>query len=207
MTRYYIGEDPLDRVSRRRVGNRSVYLQSEALDVDMLGEKAQAIVMRDMRRRHRDIKQLPVEELIPEAFDISQSLASEDKDLTMEEALSNLEEIRPSDPIVSYDDFYTLLDVLINGFTVAQLRAYVSRANARAATKPKEKTKQPYDSVEVLTPWTPVASVEIDGSAKERLGLTLMLEAWRLTMREIVDGQGYLSGRIDERFFALLTSE
>ncbi|KAK7451938.1 hypothetical protein Landi51_04600 [Colletotrichum acutatum] len=207
LTRYYIGEDPLDRLSRRRVGNRSVYLQSEALDVDMLGEKAQAIVMRDMRRSHRDIKQLPVEELIPEAFDISQSLASEDKDLTMEEALSNLEEIRPSDPIVSYDDFYTLLDVLINGFTVAQLRAYVSRANARAATTPKEKTKQLYDSVEVLTPWTPVASVEIDGSAKERLGLTLMLEAWRLTMREIVDGQGYLSGRIDERFFALLTNQ
>ncbi|KAK1533738.1 hypothetical protein CPAR01_10446 [Colletotrichum paranaense] len=207
LTRYYIGEDPLDRVSRRRVGNRSVYLQSEALDVDMLGEKAQAIVMRDMRRSHRNIKQLPVEELIPEAFDISQSLASEDKDLTMEEALSNLEEIRPSDPIVSYDDFYTLLDVLINGFTVAQLRAYVSRANARAATTPKEKTKQLYDSVEVLTPWTPVASVEIDGSAKERLGLTLMLEAWRLTMREIVDGQGYLSGRIDERFFALLTNQ
>ncbi|KXH32870.1 hypothetical protein CSAL01_09062 [Colletotrichum salicis] len=211
LKRYYIGEDPLDRLSRRRVGNRSVYVHSEALGINILGEKGQAIVMRDMRGSNQNVKQLPVHEVIPDAFDIGQSLEAEEKDLTMEEALSNLDEIRPWDPIVAYDDFYTLLDVLINGFTVAQLRAYLSRANARAAIAAKEKKKQQqqqlYDSVEVLTPWTPSASVEIDGSAKERLGLTLMLEAWRLTMREIVEGQGYLSGRIDERFFALLTNE
>ncbi|KAK1656035.1 mitochondrial inner-membrane-bound regulator-domain-containing protein [Colletotrichum phormii] len=209
LKRYYIGEDPLDRLSRRRVGNRSVYVHSEALGISILGEKGQAIVMRDMRGSNQNVKQLPIHEIIPDAFDISQSLEAEEKDLTMEEALSNLDEIRPWDPIVAYDDFYTLLDVLINGFTVAQLRAYLSRANARAAIAAKEKKKQQqlYDSVEVLTPWTPSASVEIDGSAKERLGLTLMLEAWRLTMREIVEGQGYLSGRIDERFFALLTNE
>ncbi|KAL2883939.1 hypothetical protein SGCOL_000577 [Colletotrichum sp. CLE4] len=167
--------------------------------------------MRDMRGSNQNVKQLPIHEIIPDAIDISQSLEAEEKDLTMEEALSNLDEIRPWDPIVAYDDFYTLLDVLINGFTVAQLRAYLSRANTRAAIAAKEKQQQLqeqlYDSVEVLTPWTPSASVEIDGSAKERLGLTLMLEAWRLTMREIVEGQGYLSGRIDERFFALLTNE
>ncbi|OHF03531.1 hypothetical protein CORC01_01250 [Colletotrichum orchidophilum] len=207
LTRYYIGEDPQDRPERRRVGRRSVYLQSEQLDVNMLGEKARTIVMRDMGGSQRSISQLPVEELLPEAFDIGKSLQSEEKDLTMEEALSNLDEVRPSDPIVSYSDFYGLLDVLINGFTVAQLRTYLNHANAKSAIAPKKKGKQTYDCIKAVTPWTPVQRVEIDGSPKEKLGLTLMLDAWRLDVKEIVDGQGILNGRIDERFFSLLTND
>ncbi|GKT42402.1 uncharacterized protein ColSpa_02583 [Colletotrichum spaethianum] len=173
----------------------------------MLGEKARTIVMREMGGNYKNIRKLPVEELLPQEFDIKASLDAEEKDLTMEEALANVDDIRPTDPIVSQSEFDGLLEVLLNGFTVAQLRAYLARENAKTRTTPVEEKVSQYGWVQDEIPWTPFLKPEIAGSPKERLALTLMIEAWRLSIREMVDGTGFYSAKIRERILALLARD
>ncbi|EFQ26667.1 uncharacterized protein GLRG_02487 [Colletotrichum graminicola M1.001] len=199
--------DHRGRREHRRLGKRSVYLQSQELDVNMLGEKARAIVMRETSGNSRALRELPVEEPLAPDFDLKASLEAEAKDLTMEEALANVDGVRPTEPIVSQSEFDGLLEVLLNGFTVAQLRAYLARENAKARRTPVGEKVLQYDWIQDENPWTPFLKPEVAGSPKERLALTLMIEAWRLRIREMVDGTGFYSAKIKERIHALLARD
>ncbi|KAK2021369.1 hypothetical protein LX32DRAFT_646498 [Colletotrichum zoysiae] len=199
----FSGKDPMDRREHRRVGQRSVYLQSQELDASMLGKKARAIVMREARGKKGPRKLLDEEYLAPD-FDIKASIEAETKDFTMEEALANVDGVRPTDPIVSQSEFEGLLEVLLNGFTVAQLRAYLARENAKARTTPVGEKVSQYSWVKDENPWAPLLKPDVVGSPKERLALTLMTEAWRLSIREMIDGTGFYSAKIKQRIHALL---
>ncbi|KAK1573811.1 mitochondrial inner-membrane-bound regulator-domain-containing protein [Colletotrichum navitas] len=203
----FFGRDHRDRREHRRLGKRNVYLQSQELDVSMLGEKARAIVMRETRGNPKVSRELPVEEPLAPEFDLKASLEAEAKDLTMEEALANVDGVRPTEPIVSQSEFDRLLEVLLNGFTVAQLRAYLARENAKARTTPEGEKVLQYDWIQDEKPWAPLLLPEIVGSPKERLVLTLMIEAWRLSIREMVDGIGFYSAKIKERILVLLARD
>ncbi|TIC96098.1 hypothetical protein CH35J_008617 [Colletotrichum higginsianum] len=198
--------DPAGRRERRRVGHGSIYLQSEGLNASMLGKKARTIVMREMGGKIKPVKGLPVEELAVPKFDIQESIEADEKDFTMEIALANVDDIRPTDPIVLRSEFDGLLEVLVNGFTVAQLRAYVARETAKARTAVAEEKAPQYDWARDETPWTPFQRPEVVGSPKERLALTIMIEAWRLNIREMLDSMGSFSAKVEDKFFVLLAS-
>ncbi|KAK2000435.1 hypothetical protein LX36DRAFT_630609 [Colletotrichum falcatum] len=202
----FFGRDPKDRREHRRIGQRSVYLQSQELDVNMLGEKARAIFMREVRGK-KVSRKLPVEETPVPEFDLKASLEAQAKDLPMEEALANVDSVRPTDPIVSQSEFDGLLEALLNGFTVAQLRAYLARESTKAQKMPMGGNALQYDWIQDENPWAPLLKPEVIGSPKERLVLTLMIEAWRLSIRESVDGIGFYSAEISQRTFALLARD
>ncbi|GJC97224.1 hypothetical protein ColKHC_06050 [Colletotrichum higginsianum] len=199
--------DPAGRRERRRVGHGSIYLQSEGLNASMLGKKARTIVMREMGGKIKPVKGLPVEELAVPKFDIQESIEADEKDFTMEIALANVDDIRPTDPIVLRSEFDGLLEVLVNGFTVAQLRAYVARETAKARTAVAGEKAPQYDWARDETPWTPFQRPEVVGSPKERLALTIMIEAWRLNIREMLDSMGSFSAKVEDKFFVLLARD
>ncbi|KAL0937641.1 uncharacterized protein CTRU02_207372 [Colletotrichum truncatum] len=195
-----------ERRDHKRIGNRQVYLEREHLDVSMLGEKARTIVMRDSRNQ-KSITQLPIEELLPpEQLDIASRLEAEEKDLSMEEALGNIDELRPSDPILYQHQFDELLEVLANGFTIAQLRTYLIAASSTALKMPQQKEAE-YSWLEAQWPWTPLQKIEVVGSPKERMCITLLKEAWQLKIREMVDGKGVFAAKVKERLLALLARD
>ncbi|OLN97251.1 hypothetical protein CCHL11_07715 [Colletotrichum chlorophyti] len=190
----------------KRVGNRKVFLASEELDVDMLGEKGSTIVMRDRKVSGENVRQLPVEEFHAEGIDLKAVLESEEKDQTMEDVLDNLEALRPSDRIVSQAEFDTLQRVLVNGFTNVQMKTYLARANEKPR-KIHEESKWEYNWVEKYVPWYPVRQIELVGSPKERLAITLMKEVWQLVIREFVDGQGTFSAIAEPTLLSMLTRD
>ncbi|KAK1965239.1 hypothetical protein LY78DRAFT_658517 [Colletotrichum sublineola] len=205
--RVFYGKDSRDRREHRRIGQRSVYLQSQELGVNMLGEKARAIVMRETGRDPKFLRELPFEEPLAPGFDLKASLEAEAKDFTMEEAMANVDSVRPTDPIVSQSEFDGLLEVLLNGFTVAQLKAYIAREKAKAVTTPVGGKVLQYDWVQDEHPWAPLLKPRVIGYPKERLVLTLMIEVWRLSIREMIDGTGFYSAKISTRILALLARD
>ncbi|TDZ21153.1 hypothetical protein Cob_v006008 [Colletotrichum orbiculare MAFF 240422] len=201
-TKYYGRE----RRDYKRRGAQGVYLQHEHLDVKTLGEAARLIVMREaFSRKHA--RTIPVAEYIAlEMPDLALVMEEEEKDLTLDKALDNLDQLRPSDPILSQVDFEDLFELLSNGFTTFQLKAYFIREYPKAKKAVEEKEAE-YKWIREQLPWSPAGKIEIVGSSKQKLCLSIMKEVWRLEIREMVDGHGFFFAKISEDLMALMTRE
>ncbi|KAF9871522.1 hypothetical protein CkaCkLH20_10933 [Colletotrichum karsti] len=194
-----------ERRDHKRVGNRRVYLETTNLKAKMLGKHARTVIMRDEPIRPPRI--LPVEDLTPEEIDLDLELERMNRGVTMEEALAHIDELRPSDSIVYQSEFEELFDKVHNGFTVAQVRAYLIRESS-AVVRRSAKEEVEYDWLEGKQSWTPARTLETaELLPKERLVMTLMKEAWKLELREVVDGVGTLFTKANELFLSVLARD
>ncbi|KAH9235028.1 hypothetical protein K456DRAFT_51887 [Colletotrichum gloeosporioides 23] len=196
-----------DKGDIRRMSGRVVKLKHAVLPGNALGKVARAVIMRDSNRA---VRKLPVEHMAAEEqVNLAADLEKQAQELTEEQSLANIEELRPSDPILYRHEFDELLQNLLKGFTVSQLKAYLLVAS-KTALKSSERKEQPMYSIIRGTkcePWAPLRKLKITGSPKERIGLTLLTEAWGLQIREYVDGKGVFSPRIATRFLRMLSRE
>ncbi|KAF3353050.1 hypothetical protein VdG1_00522 [Verticillium dahliae VDG1] len=170
----------------------------EALDVEILGQRAHTIVMRDnLRPKPRRA----IEEAAEEA-----AMTEEEADAAMrarvdalmdraspDEALANMEELRPQTRLLSANEFWALHDVLCEGFTSAQLAHYV-RANKRTA--PLARGSSSAADVRPPRSWMarpyalrPVEDLQLPAGAsvKSRAVFTLMRTTWMLDIWERVE--------------------
>ncbi|KAL9941278.1 hypothetical protein D7B24_003690 [Verticillium nonalfalfae] len=194
--------DTKERVHHGRIGHRRVTLQPEALDVEILGQRAHTIVMRDnLRPRPRRAIEEAAEEatMTEEASDAAMRArvdALQDR-ASPDEALANLEELRPQTRLLSGNEFWALHDVLSEGFTSAQLAHYV-RANKRMPPPPPLARGSASAAADVRAPrpWMarpyalrPVEDLQLPAGAsvKSRAVFTLMRTTWMLDIWERVE--------------------
>ncbi|KAF6836972.1 hypothetical protein CPLU01_03336 [Colletotrichum plurivorum] len=196
-----------ERRDHKFLRSRAVYLESAQLgEAVMLGKRARTVVMRE-ERTQKERKKLPVEEPVVHApLDINAAIESATGEISVEDALKNIAELRPSDPILSQEEFVALHKVLHDGFTGKQLKAYSERQTGDIQEeRPKEEVE--YEWLKREAPWVPLQSIAVQGPPKVRLATTIMRDVWRLKIREMVYGEGKLMATLHDRFFLLLARD
>ncbi|KAF6827600.1 hypothetical protein CMUS01_08935 [Colletotrichum musicola] len=196
-----------ERRDHKFLRSRAVYLESAHLgEAVMLGKRARTVVMRE-ERTQKERKKLPVEEPVVHApLDINAAIESATGEISVEDALKNIAELRPSDPILSQEEFVALHKVLHDGFTGKQLKAYSERQTGDVQEeRPKEEVE--YEWLKREAPWVPLQSIAVQGPPKVRLATTIMRDVWRLKIREMVYGEGKLMATLHDRFFLLLARD
>ncbi|KAK4175687.1 rmp1 protein, partial [Triangularia setosa] len=192
----------------------------ENLGLDMLGKPAAAIVLR--KKPFRPFETLPMEdvELGQTSAVLQRLLNGGDNSLTSEQILLNIHELQPvEERVLGEAEFVALRDTLIQGFTVAQLNAYIETWNSVRQFKDPEdfkKTSPPW--VLEIRPWFPVVENPPPGldpklvgyiapgaSPKEKLVMRLMRMCWGLSCRSVHEEQGYLDVKLRKAEFDLLT--
>lgn len=181
------------------MGSRRVTLSPEELGVEMLGEKAHTIVMRDDQtpRRSRVIEEVPTEEAAsPDlAAELRDSIESSQEKASMEEACQNIEELRPENTLLPRNEFWTLLETLSGGFTKSQLTYYLStKTTTRSSTS--SKSPGPAPVLRETRPWMahpvvfrPLEELELPSKpGKDRVAFSLMQRAWGLDVWDRVEG-------------------
>ncbi|EQB55272.1 hypothetical protein CGLO_04816 [Colletotrichum gloeosporioides Cg-14] len=189
------------------MSGRVVKLKHAVLPGNALGKVARAVIMRDSNRA---VRKLPVEHMAAEKqVNLAADLERQAQELTEEQSLANIEELRPSDSILYRHEFDELLRNLLKGFTVSQLKAYLLVASKTALKSPEPKEQPMYSILRgtKCEPWAPLRKLKITGSPKERIGLTLLTEAWGLQIREYLDGKGVFNPKIATRFLRMLSRE
>jgi hypothetical protein len=191
-----------------------LFMKPQQLGVNMLGKPAETIVMKDIgkiRRMERPI--LELQEQSHASIDVLEDLGNERGAPSASEVYGNIEELRPEDSLVSKEEFVRIQDLLIRGFTVAQMEGYISWNSA-----PLEQSTPPQPSwVLESKPWTPVVDESVDNAdeslrgyvtksspRKHRLAAHLMRECWELSTREMLSGPGVLLVKFRDLEFSLL---
>lgn len=208
---------PPPEVYRSKAGQ--VLPKEEALSIDILGKPAHAIVMKPFGSAHkkRGIRNAEAES-DPGHVNLSDILDKQIGIPTADEVLQNIHELRPPHSrSIPQKDFDSLRDVLVKGFTKAQLVSYM--AHYRPETEPTTTTTPESNPPWVLEqwPWLPeaapasnTADPALDGylhttmSPKEQLAVRLIRECWRVATHEVENSQGYLDVKLRDLEFALL---
>lgn len=182
------------RVHRGRVGSRRVTLSPEELSVDILGQKAHTIVMRDDQRpsKSRIIEEALVED--ENSVDTSAELRElidgiKDK-ASLNEAYTNIDELRPENRLLSANEFWVLFETLAEGFTRPQLSHYIKK-HSKNGTPEGTGADVPQRRPWMARPITfrPLDALEEPSKpGKHRMAYTLMLKAWDLDIWERVEG-------------------
>ncbi|CRK17200.1 hypothetical protein BN1723_002366 [Verticillium longisporum] len=187
-----------ERVHHGRIGHRRVTLQPEELDVEILGQRAHTIVMRDnLRPKPRRAIEAAAEEATmteeeSEAAMRARVDALQDR-ASPDEALANIEELRPQTRLLSGNEFWSLHDVLSEGFTSAQVAHYV-RANKKTAplargSSSSADVREPRSWMARSYALRPVEDLQLPAGAsvKSRAVFTLMRTTWMLDIWERVE--------------------
>lgn len=191
----------------------------EKLSVNVLGEEAEVIVLRDSRvnnytyTKEEDVKS-------QEGIDILARLDEERGLVGWEEVESNINEFRPtkdSRPQTRLE-YSQLLTGLQSGFTVAQLARYLQ-------THVQKDTRAPQlnpDSLMLrISPWMPgisesdtrldqdeIAGYDLESyTSKQRLVLRILRECWRLELPLVEEGIGQIEIELKPRDLDLLLSK
>jgi hypothetical protein len=154
---------------------------------------------------------------------LKQSVAS------LDEARANIEELRPKDTMsIPYREFKTIADVLMEGFTMAQLQNYAASAtcqdlgsqpqtsvdrrqtvNAMLSSSPVQRSSEPSQEDRLWlrhrTSWTPLKGYHFSlGTPKEKVVQIIMQDRWDLQVQELLDGVGKMVVQTGERVLKLL---
>jgi inner-membrane-bound regulator SLS-like protein len=186
------------RGRRGRIGTRHVVLQPESINIDMLGQRAHTIVMRDdlLAKPPRKIEETPAPDADAEsaAAEIQAFLEAAEGEPSPEEAHENIEELRPDAGLIQGAEFWELHHQLCEGFTNRQLTDYIAKER-----KKQKGSKRPLaaGASRPRLPWMttnysirPVQKLEVtaDMNPKARKALQLMMEQWHLDIWERVEG-------------------
>ncbi|TPX14465.1 uncharacterized protein E0L32_005429 [Thyridium curvatum] len=228
-----IEKEPVGRVSRKdaptnrskdrvlyRSKGRRVTMKGETLGIDILGKPAEAIVMKEHSKiRRRDsplgldnyssldnaIRQIDAENLFSEEGVL----------VTPERVQEHIEELRPvEDTILSKAEFDRIRDVLIQGFTTAQLQQYIRENGGQAVPGAAESTVPNAPWIVHYTPWTPEADARMPAnlrgyissslSPKQKVATRLMRLSWDLSILELTSAMGHVDVQLREPEFSLL---
>lgn len=196
----------------------------EGLPIGILGKPGSAIIMRErkMKKKLRGPAQPESEATANSRVDMARLLPAKRTDATTDEAQLNIHELKPAGTqILSENEFMMLKDTLMEGFTSSQLMNYMKEyrvVQQQLAQVDTDSSKRPPWLLE-LRPWVPAVEnavpdvgPQLDGyitsdmTRKERLAMRLMRECWDLSYQEIQDRHGYLSLKLRDKEFSLLTS-
>ncbi|KAL2142456.1 hypothetical protein VTI28DRAFT_1165 [Corynascus sepedonium] len=197
--------------------------EQEGLDIDMLGKPGSAIVLREKRTRKkkRQLAELKLDAAAPETqVDPASLLADDNAAAESEDILVNIHELRPKDKrILSDKEFTQLKNTLVDGFTSAQLTRYIREYETiRQLSQEDDHTPELPAWVLEHQPWVPTAVNRVEGveanlvgyitkgmAPKSRLAVRLMRNCWDLSNQLVLDRDGYLSLRLRDVEFSLLT--
>ncbi|KAK0669563.1 rmp1 protein [Cercophora samala] len=200
-----------------------VEAERENLGLDMLGKPAAAIVLRKKPLKRLKRSTMEGEDLEPGQTSavLRRLLEGGTDSLTTEQILLNIHELQPvDDRVLSEEEFSTLKDTLMRGFTVPQLSAYIETWNsARQFKDPAEKTTTATPAWILETrPWVPAIEnppLDMDGKLlgyiaqgaprKEKLVMQLMRLCWDLSCSNVQEEQGHLDVKLRKAEFDLLT--
>lgn len=192
----------------------------EKLSVDVLGETAEVIVLRDSKIRN--YKQGGYEEDVEtkKGIDILATLDEERGLVGWEEVESNINDFRPIDGHhpQTREEFSDLLTGLQSGFTVSQLARYLQIHGRKDLADPEPITA----SLALrISPWIPGISESderLDNdhlrgydlesyTTKQRLVLRLLRECWKLELPFVEEGIGQIEVDIKAGDLDLLLGE
>lgn len=197
--------------------------EQEGLDIDMLGKPGSAIVLREKRTRKkkRQLVELKLDAAAPETqVDPASLLADDNAAAESEDILVNIHELRPKDKrILSDKEFTQLKNTLVDGFTSAQLTRYIREYETiRQLSQEDDHNPELPSWVLEHQPWVPTAVNRVEGveanlvgyitkgmAPKGRLAVRLMRNCWDLSNQLVLDRDGYLSLRLRDVEFSLLT--
>ena len=192
----------------------------EKLGVDVLGEMAEVIVLRDSKMRNYTQGEYEENVEAQEGVDILAKLDEERGLVGWKEIESNINDFRPTDGRhpQTREEFGDLLTGLQNGFTVSQLKSYLE-VHGR-----KNLADLAPISVSLalrISPWIPGVSEsderldddDLRGydlesyTSKQRLVLRLLRECWKLELPFVEEGIGQIEVEIKPGDLDLLLSE
>jgi hypothetical protein len=129
---------------------------------------------------------------------------------------------------IPYREFKTIADVLMEGFTMAQLQNYAASAtcqdlgsqpqtsvdrrqtvNAMLSSSPVQRSSEPSQEDRLWlrhrTSWTPLKGYHFSlGTPKEKVVQIIMQDRWDLQVQELLDGVGKMVVQTGERVLKLL---
>jgi hypothetical protein len=214
------------QLSQRRVyksRGQIVSPEPEGLAIDILGKPGSAIVLRETpdRRKQRQAQQHLRDDDAAEAqVDPASLLVDEEAAAVSEDILLNIHELKPEGTTVLTDRQFTQLkNTLVGGFTSAQLARYVREYGAmQQLTQEVDRVPETAPWILERQPWVPglgkaVADVDpyLEGYItkgmvpKTRLVVRLIRECWGVSNQNVLDKDGYLSIRLRDVEFSLLT--
>ncbi|SPQ19694.1 550a54fb-33ab-4d36-ac77-174c6cc8d2aa [Thermothielavioides terrestris] len=195
----------------------------EGLSVDILGKPGSAIVLREKRalsKKPRSADPLRSDDDHETSVSPASLLPDETADETSEDVLLNIHELKPKETRILTDkQFRKLKRTLIEGFTSSQLESYL-REHEQTLQFAQEETGNLDETPWILErePWVPLVQAagqdvepRLEGyvhkamAPKERLAVRLMRQCWDVLNQKVLDQDGYLSIKLRDVEFSLLT--
>ncbi|KAK5998841.1 hypothetical protein PT974_01225 [Cladobotryum mycophilum] len=201
-------DKPLEAIPTRIFKDDLV--QARNLGVEALGQPVEALVVKNpnqMRRPRKPVRMLE-EEKMAESIDLHWQTVMpkvEEPDELMDEAVQNIDELRPIDTnTLRIKDFDDLADQLVEGFTYNQLLAYFHRNLPKIDTKKTEIPK--YDWVLEQTFWKASQPDHWELlKPKQRYAVMIIKKIWNLDIQEQVEGLGIMQVWVRPDVFQLIS--
>lgn len=196
----------------------------ESLPINILGQPAHAIVMRDVGKwgdRYK-LKKMDPEQprsSASTAWDISHLCDSINLDVpTSDEVVQNIHELRPTDTkILLQSEFDRLKRKIMRCFTKAQLATYIRRTSLEAKKTQSSDSQATKPWLLRQWPWMPKTDaagasrgplytgyISKSASAKEKLAVGVLRQCWELSVIELQGKLGYLDCKVADLQFNLL---
>ncbi|KAI1434132.1 mitochondrial inner-membrane-bound regulator-domain-containing protein [Xylaria sp. CBS 124048] len=217
--------------NRYMSGPRLLTETSMSLDMDMLNAPARIIVMRDggivKKEKVPDAPPLETDAESAESLnaDIKAILERKRQRATVDEARSNIEEVRPKvGKILPEKEFRGLLNQLTEGFLRHQLLDYIKWYQSDPDREPEATADSnlsipEYPWIRDIVPWTPLptqssplgeatstlqAYVSDNMPPKEKLAMIVMRDCWGLSIAELETQLGETHIQLHDHDFILL---
>ena len=192
----------------------------EKLSVDVLGETAEVIVLRDSKINNYHNNRYEEDVETQQDVDILAQLDQERGLVGWKEVVENINEWRPTDGSrpQTRAQFSELLTGLQNGFTVSQLAKYLQTYGGKALADHGPITASPALRISPWIPGTSKSEERLDGdhlrgydlqsyTTKQRLALRILRQCWNVELLSIEEGTGQIEIEVKPSDLDLFLSE
>lgn len=188
------------------------FLRQQHISIDALGRRVDALIIKNPNRLgNRGAKMAFSPEQFPSVgeLDWRSILPSEDHSVDgAEEALQNIEELRPKDhTTLSRTEFERIADRLTVDFTKDQLTMYYNIRKRLAREEEDDATDDTatYGWLENQSVWKPSNAQEQERKTpKQQISRQIMITQWRLQIQEEVENPGHASIVVKPEVFRLI---
>ncbi|KAM4064941.1 mitochondrial inner-membrane-bound regulator [Hirsutella rhossiliensis] len=172
------------------------FLIKKNLELESLGKPVTALIIKNPNEMRSRPTPLPVlDEEAPSTgtpLRVDDVLPQEEESdsKTLEEAIRNIDELRPSDTdVLRLRELENLVGALYEGFTWEQLNSYCVARNPKPRSWAKEAS--PYPWIVEQQPWEAVRMVQLEKlTPKRQIAAKIITKLWNIGVREQVRGPG-----------------